>query len=120
VGANCVDLILVRPSDELHPKYAEYVLNSDYARARVDEFSVGTIQSHFNVAALKQMPIPILSLTEQVRCVNELDKEIGTIDSLLHQLSNQESLLAERRRALITAAVTGHLDVATSRGAEAA
>ncbi|MFD6363616.1 hypothetical protein ACFWFX_27795, partial [Streptomyces roseolus] len=44
VGANCIDLIVVRPGRSMAPKYLEYVLNSQYAQAHVSEHSVGSIQ----------------------------------------------------------------------------
>jgi len=117
-GANCIDLVLIRPGDDLNSKYLEYILNSEYARRWVDEHSVGSIQSHFNVASMKQIPIPELSRAAQDQKVIFLDGLIGQIDRLIDCLSKQEKVLAERRQALITAAVTGQIDVTTARGAD--
>jgi type I restriction enzyme S subunit len=115
-GANCIDLILIRPGSKLSPAYLEYVLNSDYTSERISEHSVGSIQAHFNVGAMKQIPIPSLSRSEQDAIVKSLDRKVGRIDQLLGKLKAQEALLAERRQALITAAVTGQIDVSTASG----
>jgi type I restriction enzyme S subunit len=115
-GANCVDLILVRPGSGLSPEYLEYVLNSDYVRERVSEHAVGSIQAHFNVGAMKQIPVPSISRAQQDTIVHSLDEKVGRIDQLLGMIKTQETLLAERRSALITAAVTGQIDVSTASG----
>ncbi len=115
-GANCIDLIVVRPGRKLSPRYLQYVLNSDYASARVTEHSVGSIQAHFNVGAMKQIPIPSIPRTEQDEIVRLLDIRVGALDLLHRKLDRQEQLLTERRQSLITAAVTGQFDVTTASG----
>jgi type I restriction enzyme S subunit len=115
-GANCIDLIIVRPGRKIIPKYLEYALNSEHARAQVSEHAVGSIQAHFNVGAMKQIPLPSLSKEEQKETVARLDQAIDKIDRLREKLVQQERLLAERRQALITAAVTGQFDVSTASG----
>jgi type I restriction enzyme S subunit len=115
-GANCIDLILIRPGPKLAPKYVEYVLNSGYARRQIAEHSVGSIQAHFNVGSMKQLPFPVLSRNEQERVAEALNEQLGALDTLADRLMKQELLLAERRQALITAAVTGQIDVSTASG----
>ncbi|WP_129840313.1 restriction endonuclease subunit S [Streptomyces sp. RFCAC02] len=115
-GANCIDLIVVRPGKKLASRYLQYVLNSGYASARVTEHSVGSIQAHFNVSAMKQIPIPSIPRAEQDKIVHLLDVRVGALDLLHRKLDRQEQLLAERRQALITAAVTGQFDISTASG----
>jgi type I restriction enzyme S subunit len=115
-GANCIDLIAIRPGGRVSPEYLQYVLNSDYARERISEHAVGSIQAHFNVGAMKQLPIPAVPRGSQDTIVKALDEKVGAIDRLLERLVTQESLLAERRTAIITAAVTGQFDVSTASG----
>ena len=54
-GANCVDLLIVRRSPRLDPQFLEYVINSDWTIKHIEQHSVGSIQSHFNVESLKQL-----------------------------------------------------------------
>ncbi|MFF7036847.1 restriction endonuclease subunit S [Streptomyces griseus] len=115
-GVNCIDLIVVRPGRKISPRYLQYVLNSGYASARIAEHSVGSIQAHFNVGAMKQIPIPSIPRTEQDEIVRLLDIRVRSLDLLHRKLDLQEQLLTERRQALITAAVTGQFDVFTASG----
>jgi len=110
-GCNCIDLVIVRPSPELVPQFLEYVLNSDWTQKHVEEYSVGTIQSHFNVGAMKQLPIPLPPLGRQSQEVEKLGTERAAIEELKECLTRQIDLLTEHRQALITAAVTGELEI---------
>jgi len=110
-GANCIDVLLIRQSIALLPRYLEYVINSDWTRKHIEAHSVGTIQSHFNVGALRELRIPVPGPTVQEDVVRRLDKESDRVQRLTSALAHQIDLLAERRQALITAAVTGDLDV---------
>lgn len=117
-GVNCIDLVIVRPGNSLISKFVEYLLNSSYAKRRVSEFSVGSIQAHFNVAAMKAMPVPNHSVAEQKRRVAAIEEVAQPIEQAMSKMREQDRLLVERRQALITAAVTGQIDVATARGVD--
>ena len=108
--ANCIDLIVVRPG-KLSPRFLEFVLNSDWTRKHIEEHSVGTIQSHFNVAAMKNLPVPRAPIEEQLIVVDILARQASEIDEAMDRLNRQVALLRERRAALITAAVTGELEI---------
>lgn len=114
-GANCIDLILIRPGEDIFARYLEYVLNSEYSRRHIAEYSVGSIQAHFNVGAMKKLPIPRIPVEEQKRLADELDRRTEVIESLMAKLDDQLEILADRRQALIAGAVTGQFDVATAR-----
>ncbi|WP_152692043.1 restriction endonuclease subunit S [Nocardiopsis sp. RV163] len=117
-GANCIDLVIIRPGGDINSNYIEYILNSGYVKRHVSEYSVGSIQSHFNVSAMKDMPIPFIALDKQKQVVEGLDRRVGVIDDFQERVRCQVELLEERKRALITAAVTGQIDVTTARGAD--
>jgi type I restriction enzyme S subunit len=110
-GANCIDLVIVRPKDRLDPQYLEMVLNSDWMQKHVDEYSVGTIQSHFNVEAAKNVPLPLPEPDEQAHLVRSLQARRDEIAQVIKRLARQLEVLRERRQALITAAVTGGLEI---------
>ena len=110
-GANCVDLIIVRPGPSADAKFLEHVLNSDWTQKHVEQHSVGTIQSHFNVSAMKAVPVPSAPIRRQREVVASLGKLTARVDSTVARLYRQIDLLAEHRQALITAAVTGQLKV---------
>ncbi|KUL54920.1 hypothetical protein ADL22_02100 [Streptomyces sp. NRRL F-4489] len=56
-------------------------------------------------------------LSEQEAVADEIRLHIGAIESERGARGRQLTLLTERRQALITAAVTGQLDVTTARPA---
>lgn len=57
--------------------------------------------------------IPLPPLDEQRAIVEDLEQELRRMDALVDQATALVTLLRERRAALITAAVTGRLDVST-------
>jgi type I restriction enzyme S subunit len=61
-------------------------------------------------------PIPLPSVAEQRRAVERASRNIDQIDRAKTLLYKQRSLLVERRRALVTAAVTGEFDVSSASG----
>ena len=61
--------------------------------------------SHF-----AQVPLPVIPLKEQVDIADHLDRETARIDSLVARKTRFMELLAEKRQALITHAVTKGVD----------
>lgn len=57
--------------------------------------------------------IPVPPLDDQQAIVDHLDEELGRMDALVDRATALVAELRERRAALITAAVTGRLDVTT-------
>jgi len=71
-GANCIDLIIVRPNKiMLNPYYLVFLLNSEKGKKLVASKEVGGIQKHFNIGAMKDisLPIPPLSLQTQFAAI---------------------------------------------------
>ena len=65
---------------------------------------------------IRDFRIPLVGIGKQQRVAEETSSEINSILELAEKMSRQLSLLTERRQALITAAVTGQIDVTTARG----
>jgi type I restriction enzyme S subunit len=87
------------------------VINSDWCRKHVAKHSVGAIQGHFNVEALKEVPVPRIERTAQDELVTRVHVARARAGRLAAALEQQIELLREHRQTLITAAVTGQLDV---------
>jgi len=60
---------------------------------------------------LRSLPIPIPSLPEQRSIAAFLDRETARIDMLVAKVCDHIARLQEYRTALISAAVTGKIDV---------
>jgi len=65
----------------------------------------------FRFARLEEVLLPIPSASEQNEIIDYLDSVQETFDGLAEKAANQVELLQERRTALISAAVTGKIDV---------
>lgn len=96
----------------LVPEFLVYVLESSKAR----EYFEATANQSTNLAStnsttVKRFKIPDLPRTEQNRLVERLDAETGSIESSISDSQLLIALATERRTSLISAAVTGQIDV---------
>jgi len=60
---------------------------------------------------LRTVVVPAPPVEEQSRLAKQLDGSLGRVIAMQSTLGSQIDLIEERRRALITAAVTGQLDI---------
>lgn len=81
-------------------------------------FSVGSTMANLNSSILLGMPLLIPSMGEQAAIASACAAVEKETQRAIAMIGMQRTLLAERRLALITAAVTGQLDVTTARGAD--
>jgi type I restriction enzyme S subunit len=105
-------------SEDQDQLYLSYVLNS----IGVDQLEVeklGTTFSRINVAQILELRVPAPHPGYQRELASEFDRERRRVDQLTSALAHQIDLLVERRQALITATVTGELNVAQSIAEEA-
>jgi type I restriction enzyme, S subunit len=110
-GSNCVDLVIVRKSPTLEPRYLAYVVRSREIQDRVLHESSGALQPHFNAVDAGEILVPMRSLDDQRRVLTILDDLALSKEQMVKALDRQTDLLQERRQALIRAAVTGQLDI---------
>ncbi|MCZ2147803.1 MAG: restriction endonuclease subunit S [Bryobacterales bacterium] len=113
-GANCIDLLIIRRSKQIESKFLWYVLNSRVSLVQIEAGSEGAIQAHYNTATLAELRLVIPPLEEQGAIVRRLDAVTSRIDSVVATTERQIVALGDYRSALITAAVTGQLDVITA------
>ena len=73
--------------------------------------SVGVSYPAINTSELTRLPLPLPSTSEQTAIATFLDRETAKIDALIAEQEKLIALLKERRTALISAAVTGKIDV---------
>ena len=72
-------------------------------------FISGATREKITQADMNEIPVPNVSVSLQSDVARELSSVRTRCDRALSAISRQVDLLAERRRALITAAVTGDL-----------
>ena len=103
----------LRPRDTKDAKFLWYFLNSDLASKELDRLgNTTTGLRNLNGESLGSIKCPWPDSEIRETLCQELDRRIATSNSLLSALEGQIALLRERRQALITAAVTGDLEIA--------
>ncbi len=71
----------------------------------------GAAQKQFNISHAVEFRIPVPPMEEQARIVGKLEVARKQTEELERRSQGSILLLQERRAALITAAVTGKIDV---------
>lgn len=74
----------------------------------------------FRFESFKDVWLPVPPLDEQSQIMKHVDAEVGRLDELASEAQRLISLASERRAALISAAVTGKIDVRRTGAAEPA
>lgn len=113
-GWNCIDLVVVRQSEALLPDFLAEALNGSRRFAVIEAASSGSIQQHFGVGALAEHQIPAVPLERQVQLVKAVAAARERAAQATEAMARSIDLLTEYKTSLITAAVTGELDVATA------
>ncbi|WKW11740.1 restriction endonuclease subunit S [Pseudogemmatithrix spongiicola] len=81
------------------------------AREAIIQLATGGTQPNISQATVRAFSIPVPPIQEQVSLVAQLEAALSKFDALATDAESMIALLRERRTALITAAVTGQVDV---------
>jgi len=106
-GANCVDLIISRPTAEIAPAFLSLWINSPFGRDQILRLQGGLAQQHFNVGELKTLLIARPDKDEQVRIV----EQIVTLDSCISLEVETQAKLSRLKSGLMTDLLTGRVRV---------
>lgn len=98
-------------ADLAHARFIVWVLLSRQTSEYWDREIMGATFRRLNLGTLARTPIPLPTLAEQRRIADYLDERTTKIDELIAETERFIELSRERRAALITAAVTGQIDV---------
>ena len=111
-GANITqDVARIAPATSVSGEWLYYALQSPVARARIQASVTGATIRGINIWDLKQVRIPTPSLASQRTKAAVIQVQASRHDALASGLVTQISLLNEHRQAMITAAVTGQMEV---------
>jgi type I restriction enzyme S subunit len=105
------DVCLIRLGDALYPEFALHVLKSGLISQQLDVSMIGSTFKRINVDDIRSFTFTLPPLAEQRDLVAELNEITVRYDSLIDNALEASDLLRERRTALISAAVTGKIDV---------
>ena len=109
-GGNCASVMLIRQGS-FSSQWLCFTLNTRIVRFQVEVVQYGAAQEQFNISHAVNFWLPVPPRQEQDRIATFLLSEHEKAQGLILQAQNAVSLLQERRSALISAAVTGQIDV---------
>lgn len=112
------NLAAIVPGEDLEPDYLLYVFEAVYEYLR--EFGRGGNQAALNCEILAALKIPLPPFDDQRTICQHVGSWLKDLNSLTADAQRAIDLLQERRTALVSAAVTGQIDVRGLAGSEAA
>jgi type I restriction enzyme S subunit len=105
-------LLIIRPiEDSFQSRYMYYLLSSQYFLSHIDNFKTGTTFFGITQEAMGIFKTVLPPKKEQTEIVEFIDKESAEIDKTIQNQQKLIELLKEYRKALISDAVTGKIDV---------
>ena len=108
-----VDNTILKTHDSVSPQFAVFLLSSAPWLSWIDALCRvgGGFRMRISRTMLGNIRVPIPPLPEQAAIAAYLDKETAKLDALVGKVEEAVERLQEYRTALITAAVTGKIDV---------
>ncbi len=105
------ETVLLRRKTDVDPAFLRYALTAAETRQVIEAAMIGSTFRRINVSAIRGLMVPLPAPKEQHRIAAYLDEQTAKIDVLIAETERFIELARERRSALITAAVTGQIDV---------
>jgi type I restriction enzyme S subunit len=110
------NLALLRPLPGVSSEWLAFVLRSRQLQEQMRLSIAAAAQPGLPLGAIRELRVPDMETAEQYVLAERLAKECDRSDRVVRAIEARQALLAERRQALITAAVTGQFDVTTASG----
>jgi len=101
----------ISPGECVERDYLLNLINSTGLQVYFDSMAKGATFKEITLDMLRRTPVLIAPLAEQRDIARYLATELKSFQNLLQETEKAISLLKERRTALISAAVTGQIDV---------
>lgn len=122
LGIVSPDYLVLRPHPNVRADWLHFVFRSDWfvgemiARLRgIGSVELGSVRTpRINASDLGEIRLKLPEVSDQKRTVDRLVNAQRSTEHVIAGLDNSITLLAEYKQSLITAAVTGELDVTTA------
>lgn len=101
----------ITPHAEMHPLFLTYFLNSKVCLESCLFLNTSDAQPSILVSNLRRIKVPVPDVKEQIAISKFITDRLDFIDQLMNKAECAVELMQERRIALISAAVTGKIDV---------
>ena len=110
-GLNCASMMIIRKASSFNSEWLAFVLNSRIGKTQIDFVSYGAAQVQINISDAIEFIIPTPPLYEQEQISKHLAQETNRINRFFLIIRESMEKLHEYRSALISATVTGKIDV---------
>lgn len=110
-GCQCFTMLVSTINSQHEPLYYSFYLNSSSARYGFSLFAWGSAQQNISVPILKDTFVTVPPRAEQKLIVEFIGEQTKVFDEMSSKAQSAITLLKERRTALISAAVTGKIDL---------
>lgn len=104
-------LVRFRVRPDVDPRYVAYCSKANFFTDQIKSDAIESTISNFNAEKYGNVRLPWWTGGDQRVIADYLDRETARIDGLIERIGSQTRLLQEHRQTLITAAVTGELEV---------
>jgi len=104
-------LIRFRFSKLMHPRYLRFYFMTAEFQAQLQSRIHGGVNQNLHAEDIKEQYVPVPDLNDQIAIAEFLERETARFERLGSQTEAAIALLQERRSTLISAAVTGKIDV---------
>ncbi|TPQ27639.1 restriction endonuclease subunit S [Methylomonas koyamae] len=102
---------IIRLKNKVHSYFIAWVMKSSSVKAQIENAQTGAAREGLNFSQISKIKLALPPITEQTAIATYLDRETAKIDRLVETVETAIARLQEYRSALITAAVTGKIDV---------
>ena len=105
--------VVAKPIAEFRTKFLEHLLHTQSAAEEIRRYSRGIADFRMRLywEYFRNIRVCLPPLPEQDTILRHIDRETARIEDLIAKTKRSIALLKEKRAALITAAVTGKIDV---------
>ncbi|MGQ0892497.1 restriction endonuclease subunit S [Acinetobacter baumannii] len=102
---------LCRPQKLCEPRWLAYYILSDTAKEQLLGSGYGGTKIQLSLEDIRELVIAVPPKKEQMQIANYIDEKLSQFEYLIKKADKLVGILKERRTALISAAVTGKIDV---------
>lgn len=102
---------VLSPTKEYLSKYIYYWVSSKYFITKVTANSTGVSYPAISSSELGNLQVPLISLNEQQKIIDYIESKNETLKLISKKIESEIEKLKEYRQSLISAAVTGKIDV---------
>jgi type I restriction enzyme S subunit len=104
-------LALIKPNEKkINPTFLEYAFKCIASQAQIDVLCTSNTQKNISMDDIPTVVFALPPVTEQQQIASFLDRKTAELDAVIRLKERQLELLAEKRQALISQAVTRGLD----------